>query len=364
MGVVSMTNNSQSRKFQITLNNPESKGFTHDVIIKALTSLKSLIYFCMSDEIGGETKTYHTHIFIVFINPKLFSTICNSFNGQAHVEVARSSNFINKEYVFKLGKWQNTEKGTTSITGTQYEWGELPQERLCPKPELELLYELIKEGKTNAELLDEYPEYMFDISHIDRTRLILRQEEYKNVWRNIECVYIQGTTASGKSRYVMEKYGYANVFRVTDYIHPFDTYDCGQEVLMLEEYSSSFRLQDVLNYLDGYPLKLPARYSDKIACYTKVYITTNTPLEMQYPNAQEERSEAWKAFLRRINKVMWFKSKDEIITYNSTDEYFSSIGKKSIKTIPFDKSKTFALKQEYKQLGFNELAENEVIPFK
>ena len=118
----------------------------------------------------------------------------------------------------------------------------------------------------------------------------------------------------------MDTFGYENVFRVTDYLHPFDTYE-GQDVLLFEEFTSSLRIQDMLNYLDGYPLKLPARYSDKQACFTKVFITTNAELTNQYPNVRDENRETWFAFLRRIKKVIWYKSKDEIITYNSMDEY-------------------------------------------
>ena len=34
----------------------------------------------------------------------------------------------------------------------------------------------------------------------------------------------------------------------------------------------------MLNYLDIYPLYLPARYTDRVACYHHVYITSNAPL--------------------------------------------------------------------------------------
>ena len=59
----------------------------------------------------------------------------------------------------------------------------------------------------------------------------------------------------------------------------------------------------MLNYLDIYPLHLPARYIDRVACYTKVYITSNIPLSEQYKAEQQSRPETWKAFLRRIHKV-------------------------------------------------------------
>ena len=42
----------------------------------------------------------------------------------------------------------------------------------------------------------------------------------------------------------------------------------------------------MLNLLDVYPPILPARYSDKVACFTKVYITSNLPLNRQYETVQ------------------------------------------------------------------------------
>lgn len=60
----------------------------------------------------------------------------------------------------------------------------------------------------------------------------------------------------------------------------------------------------MLNYLDIYPLTLPARYTDRIACYTKVYITSNIPLEEQYRDIQRYQMETWRAFLRRVQNVI------------------------------------------------------------
>jgi hypothetical protein len=77
----------------------------------------------------------------------------------------------------------------------------------------------------------------------------------------------------------------------------------------------------MLNYCDVYHLKLPCRYTDKAACFTKVYIISNTSLEKQYTNVREEQFDVWQAFIRRITKVMLFK-KNSVITYDDTDEYF------------------------------------------
>ena len=62
----------------------------------------------------------------------------------------------------------------------------------------------------------------------------------------------------------------------------------------------------MLNYLDIYPLQLPARFHNKTACYTKVFIVSNIPLSGQYPNVQRENPITFEAFLRRIHKVFNF----------------------------------------------------------
>ena len=100
----------------------------------------------------------------------------------------------------------------------------------------------------------------------------------------------------------MELYGYANVYRVMDYAHPFDNYK-GQDVILFDEFRSQLPLSAILGYLDGYPVELPCRYTNKIACFTKVFIVTNIPLEQQYPNVQQNEPGSWAAFKRRIQAV-------------------------------------------------------------
>ncbi|MBQ8356086.1 MAG: hypothetical protein IJY40_10810 [Oscillospiraceae bacterium] len=86
----------------------------------------------------------------------------------------------------------------------------------------------------------------------------------------------------------------------------FDSYK-GQPVLVFEEFHSQISISDMLNFLDIYPVMLPARYYDRVACYTEVYITSNIPLEDQYPEIQKCKLETWKAFLRRIHTVTEFR---------------------------------------------------------
>lgn len=291
----------QSRKWQITINNPADKSLTHERIHEIMKNFKSVIYYCMSDEIGGKTNTYHTHLFICGRSGIRFSTLRKHF-PEAHFEMCKGTAQENMEYVSKTGKWQNHDKAETRIDGTFEQVGEMPVERKGRNNNMDDIYSMIKDGLTNYQIMEQIPETMLTMDKIEVARQTILQENYKNTWRDLDVTYIYGLTGTGKTRSVMERYGYANVFRITDYRHPFDNYS-GQDVVIFEEFRSSLYLADMLNYLDGYPLELPCRYTNKFACYTKVFIISNIPLADQY---KDDRYENVHAFYRRIHSVQHF----------------------------------------------------------
>lgn len=296
-----MTRDSQSRKWQITINNPLEKGYTHEKIKEELSKLKSVLYYCMADEAG---QTHHTHIYVVFSSAVRFSTLKNKFK-EAHLEIARGTSEQNRDYIAKSGKWEKNKKHGTIIPGTFEEFGEMPIERPGARNDLADLYDMVKSGKSNYQIMEEAPEYLFHIDKIERVRQVIKSEEYREKFRELTVTYIHGKTGVGKTRHVMEKYGYSNVYRVTDYTHPFDNYK-GEDVMLFDEFRGQFKIYDMLNYLDGYPLELPCRYSNKQACYTKVYIISNIPFEEQYPNIKVEQINTWNALKRRIHKFEKF----------------------------------------------------------
>ena len=309
----------QSRKWLITVNNPVEKGLIHDKLKEELQKFPTLLYWCMSDEVGEEG-TYHTHIFLACENAVRFSVLKNRFPG-GHYDIAKGTSAQNRDYVFKVGKWVKDKKSETNLHDTHEEYGELPVERQGQRNDIHDLYAMIKEGITDYELLEINPEYMNKMDKIERVRQTIRNQKYKNTFRSLEVTYVFGATGTGKTRGVMEQYGYDGVYRITDYNHPFDAYN-GQDVLIFEEFRSSLKVQEMLNLLDGYPLDLPCRYNNRVACYTKVYIITNIPLEMQYQSVQADHAETWRAFLRRIHKVREYTN-DDVIEYANIDEYFS-----------------------------------------
>lgn len=304
-----MAKDTKSRKWLLTINNPIEKGLDHDHIKDLLQSFKSLAYWVMSDEIG-ENQTYHTHIFAYFSSAVRFSTMKNKFDS-AHIDMAKGTCEDNRNYVFKAGKWEKTAKAETNITDTHEEYGAVPIERQGQRNDIVDLYDMIKQGMSNYDILEDNPQYMLNIEKIERARQIVREEKFKNTWRTLDVSYIWGKTGTGKTRSVMEEYGYENVYRITDYDHPWDGYQ-GQDVIIFEEYRSSLKIQDMLIYLDGYPLTLPCRYANKVACFTKVYLLTNIAFSDQYKEVQKSHLETWLAFSRRVHHIIEFGKPDDL----------------------------------------------------
>lgn len=293
-----MARRTASRKYQLTINNPIEKGFDHDSIKRILSGFNGIEYWCLCDEIGNE-ETPHTHVYAVFSNAVMFATLQKRFYG-SHIEPALGSNQENRDYIRKEGKWADDTKKETNLPDTFEESGELPLDKYSGQKENAAMYGMLKSGASNFEILEEFPNAMNKLDKIDRARQTVLEDKFKDEFRTLDIWYIWGETGVGKTRDVMEKYGYSNVYRVTNYTHPFDGYK-GQEVILFDEFRSSLPIGDMLIYLDGYPVALPCRYADKQACYSTVYIISNIPLEQQYRNIQIEQPATWAALLRRIS---------------------------------------------------------------
>ena len=309
----------QSFRYQLTINAPIEKGYSHERIFEIFRdNFKTLIYIALADEQGAQ---FHTHIFAVFSSRVRFSMIKRYF-PEAHIEKCRGSNSDNVNYIKKTGKWKLDEtKQETKIEGSFEEYGTQQPDSKGRRYDMSELYQMILDNMTNAEIIAANQDYILQIDKLDKVRTIVLTERYKETVRlDLEVIYISGKTNTGKTRGVLEKHGYSNVYRVTDYKHPFDNYNC-QPVIAFDEFRSSLSLKEMLMYCDIYPIELPSRYTNKFACYNKVYIISNWILEKQYAELQKEDKQSWQAFLRRIHKVIHYESPEKVIEYPSIKAY-------------------------------------------
>lgn len=302
-----MGQNTQSRKWVLVINNPQDCGLHHEKIAEILTRF-SPTYYCMADE-RATTGTYHTHVFFYAPSPVRFGTIKGRF-PTAHIEKSFGTVQHNRNYVLKSGKWAESDKAETVVEGSFLEWGEIPPEQAEKSPEMHRLIQNVRDGASTSEIVSDSPKLAFRVKDIDVLRQSLLAEQYASEMRHLDVGYIYGPSGTGKTRGIFARHAPKDIYRVTNYRSgrgvSFDGY-YGQNVLVFEEFNSQIPIEEMLNYLDIYPLYLPARYSDKVACYTKVYITSNSPLSAQYAYEQRHRSETWDAFYRRISRVIQYR---------------------------------------------------------
>lgn len=315
----------RKRRYLLTLNNP-----TEDDEIKlanlVMANPKWIKRMIACFEIG-ESGTPHYHVFIHCVNGTTGNAIKKRIFGhdRANWKVCKGTDYENYKYC---------EKGNL-ITKSEYEsdaWfhknygvdvhiiariGEDPTED--GEPDIwERIILMIHNGHSNAEIVRQYPSTAMRCqSALDRYRLAYEMEHQE--WRDVEVNYISGSTGCGKSKYVMDKYGYNNVYRCTNKKHPFDQYD-GEPVIVFEEFRSSFKIEDMLNWLDGYPLRLPARYADRFAHFTKVYILSNWEYYEQYQGVQDQHPETYAAWDRRIKNKLDMNKPEDLKLLLSTQE--------------------------------------------
>lgn len=310
----------QRNAFQLTINNPADHNCSHQDIKKNLIeNFKTLCYFCMADEIG-EQGTYHTHVFICFTSRVRFSSIKRRF-PEAHIEEALGTVRANIDYIKKRGKWADSEKAETSVPGTFEEWGTPPVQKGVRK-DYEDLYQMIMSGMSDAEIIAANNDFILQADKIAKARSVILHDIYKNKRRlDLKVIYVCGPTRLGKTRSIMDRYGDGNVCKVNDYERdPFGFYEF-QNVLCFDEFHSQLKISEMLQYLDVYPVDLPARYTNRVACYHRVYLTSNSWLEEQYTEVQKNSPETWKAFLRRIHEVQVYDEAGNITVYDSVEKY-------------------------------------------
>jgi len=309
-----MNKNMQSRKWHITLNNLAKHGLTRDIILESL-KLLSYDYMCMCDEVS-DTGTPHTHMYVYSKSPIRFGRLKNVF-PTAHIEKALGTHQENKDYITKSRKWANDKKADTNLSDTFLELGTMPPERIPAEDKKQKLLEMIKKGMTNDEIIEEDSDYIYRIKKMDEIRQMLIAKEFATKDRAVSVTFVTGETGLGKTRDIYAEHS-GNMCRITDYRNDgrpyFDAYN-GEDVLVFEEFTGQIPITEMLNYLDRYPIMLPARYQDKVACFTTVYITSNLSLYDLYPAEQITHPKTWNAFLRRISKVKEYYSDGTIKEY-------------------------------------------------
>lgn len=270
---------SRSREWQVTINNPLEKGFSHEKIVQAAEQVGKIRYYAMSDEIGLKEGTPHTHLYVYYQTAKSMSSIVRAFKI-AHVEKPYGSVTENVDYVFKQGKWAGTEKEDTRVDGTQEEWGNRPRNYATKmNSQMEEITARIENGEPLNDILlslgavnqktVEAAEAYYERLKSREVGILKKQEVYLHFG---ECGdFVKGTI---KSRHLTDDDFYA----VRTYSHPFDNYN-GQKILFLDRYKGQLPYGDFIAVIDNLKTELDARYRKKQSLWTEVHVVCNWDFE-------------------------------------------------------------------------------------
>ena len=279
----------QGRKWLITINNPLQVGLTRERILDLLATLTSIVYYAVVDEVG-EKGTEHTHVFLCSNAPIRFTTIQRKFKV-AHIDQCYGSCSENRDYLLKTGKWADTAKAETTVEGTFYEWGKMPKEQEEKVNEdLLMLLEKVEEGKSIREILTEMPKYAMHTRNLEALKSKYFAEKFLLEKRKVSVIYIYDIDGSYSREEIFDTE--KSICRVSSYRAngiSFDSYHY-QEAILFDNFEGQINLRDLLSYIYGYPIFLPARYEDRIACYTTVYIVSSKNPKLLYSDRNLEKS--------------------------------------------------------------------------
>lgn len=284
--------NSRIRRWCFTLNNPTEA----EIASLREAEPNSVKRLRVALEVG-ESGTPHIQGAIHFLNARTLSGVKRYLGSDRyHIEKMHGTDF--EAFSYCSPDYEGKSPETCQIL---LEIGDMPIEGESDLGTWEQIIMAIDEGWSTEEIIRRWPSTALRcIKAIEQYRFEL---DWKSMgFRHITINYLSGTTGCGKTRYVMEKHGYHNVYRITNKQHPWDGYN-GEPVVVFEEFRDSFRIEEMLNWLDGYPVRLPARYADKCAKYTEVWIISNWNFDMQYTYYQNRYPETYEAFKRRVHFV-------------------------------------------------------------
>jgi hypothetical protein len=319
----------QFRNYCLTVNNPKLTDLEFFDYLKTLPHLK---YFTFQRERGEQEGTEHHQLYIEFTLGKRFEIMKEYFSENAIGVNAHIENRTGK----KDSARNYCQKADTRISESFFEFGEFVEER--ERSDITDILAMAKNGSSFVEIESAFPAQAFRYYRHIETAIARAQRDIQiEQIRNVHVTYIYGAPGTGKTTYVYDHHKPQDICRITHYDKynmKFDHYN-GQPVLVFDEFRSQIDISDMLNYLDKWYLELPARFNNRVARYTTVYIISNWRLDGQY-QYEPRTSHTWQALLRRIHRIIDFNGGyPRVVPPPVKVSYIDSDGKLINDKIPF-----------------------------
>lgn len=260
------------KRWCFTVNNPGTWEPLADV-----DDMAEIGYIVWQTERGDREGTTHIQGYVRFQRRMRLNAVKQFFKRRdMHLEGARGSEAQNKDYC---------TKESSRVDGTHGEAGEYDpkQGQQGRRSDLEAIAEEVKRGDTIPEIAARHPgDFIRYGQGIERLAEVIAPPP--PVQRVVTNYVLWGPTGVGKTHRVLTTF--ANVYQVLGRGRdPWGRYR-GQDVLLLDEFDyKKWSPQELNAILDKWRFPLDARYHDKYAAWTLVFICCNDNPNSWYSDA-------------------------------------------------------------------------------
>jgi len=264
-------------------------------------------YIVYQHEIAPQTGMRHIQGYVRFTTRKRFTTVTAWMAarglGGAHISIARGSEKDNREYCTK----EESRAGEGAAAELPVEHGVYDEEqgKQGARHDLQELTDMIDTGAAMREVAAKNPtdfvRYCRGLqSYMDTTR------PKPALARDVTCVVLWGPTGTGKTHRVLTEN--PDVFDVKPGRDPWGSYRQEREVFFDEFAWGLWPITQMNRYLDKWRCLLDARYNDRYAEWTTVFICSNSNPASWYPDADPLLLDA---FRRRIRGRCFYVDSQE-----------------------------------------------------
>jgi hypothetical protein len=274
-----------SRTWFCVLNNPRAiwgeDAKPEDMVNAALDlwQAKKPERTCAGNYEKGDTGNEHMHLVLCDPQKSRFSSVQKLFPG-IHIEPMKGSKKDAEDYISKKGRFM--EKAHTVIVPAIFRGNIKPN--CCKRKDLDMINELIQEGKTPEQIMDmdfSYRRY----EKMIRGAFFRKRSKEKPPLRPITVYWHVGNSGSGKTYTFVklcEQYGEDNVYMMSDYgTGGLDMYEA-QPILFMDEFKGRITFSELLSYFEGYKKQAHCRFSNTIPLWDEVHVTSVYPPEALY----------------------------------------------------------------------------------
>ena len=300
--------NDSCRSWFCVWNNPEEcypdldpPGIAEEVLkiwVEEHPTRTGAVAYCISKD-----GLKHLHMVLEDSSKARFSALKKLY-PKAHLEPTRGNKAQAEDYINKRGKFE--EKGEEVVYIARY--GEIKGTQGARR-DLGIIEELIDQGKTPGEILDMSFSFRRYENMIKSAYFAKRSKETP-FFRDVQVIWHVGDSGSGKtytSKHLVELHGEDSLYLVNDYSSGgMDAY-MGQKILFLDEFRGQLPYHVILSWFDGYKVQVHARYSNVLALWDEVHVSSVLPPESTYDAMvfYNRNIDSFKQLFRRINKIVY-----------------------------------------------------------